>query len=448
MTTPSRLAGVGVFVITGLALFAIALFMIGERQLAFARKLVIYTEFTNITGLQPGAIVRVSGAPAGSVTDIEPPAGPDGKFRVRLEVTEALHQLVRTDSVAAIQTEGLVGGSFLAIAMGTAGAPRAGEGSTISGREPFLLADLFQQMSNTVGKVNATVDDLGAGIRKTLASVDTTVGQANDLIDDISDDVKALASASARITSDAAQIAESIRKGEGTIGRLVKDDELYKRATTIAKGAEDIAADTRQAVQQAQRAIESLQSKGGEVAGLTTSLKDTLSEARSAMAGLSENMEALKRGFFFRGFFNRRGYFSLADISPEEYRKGVLTKDPDRRVTRVWLRDNELFERLSSDGDAEQLTDGAKGRLDEAMAPHLRRLRDTVVMIEGYAHEGSRADQHVVSRARAALVRDYLITRFHLDPGAVGLMPLGAEAVGSPRGSAWSGIALAVFVER
>src|SRR5687768_2079513 len=99
MATSARLVGVGVFVLAGLLLFATALFMIGERQLAFVQKFVVYTEFTTITGLQPGAIVRVSGAPAGSVTGIEPPLNPNGKFRVRLEITEDLHQLVRTDSV-------------------------------------------------------------------------------------------------------------------------------------------------------------------------------------------------------------------------------------------------------------------------------------------------------------------------------------------------------------
>ena len=448
MATPARLAGVGLFVLAGLLLFAIGLFMIGERQLAFARKLVVYTEFSNITGLQPGAIVRVSGATAGSVTDITPPADPDGKFRARVEITEDLHQLVRTDSVAAIQTEGLVGGSFLSISTGTSGTPRAHAGSTIPSREPFLLADLFQQMSETIGKVNATVDDLGAGIKQALASVDTTIGTTNALIDDVSDDVRTLASASARITSDAAQIAESIRKGEGTIGKLVKDDELYQRVTTIARSAEEIAVDTRQAVQRARQALDSLQSKGDQVAGVTESLKETLDGASTAMAGLSENMEALKRGFFFRGFFNRRGYFNLADISPEEYRKGALTRDPDRRVARVWLRDDVLFVASPRDGNAEQLTDQGKAQLDDALAPYLSRLTRAIVVIEGYSQEGSVAERHVASRTRASLARDYLIDRFSLDAGAVGLMPFGADAVDSPHGSTWSGIALAVFVER
>ena len=115
----ARLAGVGVFVLGGLVLFSIGLFMIGDRQMAFAKKFTVYTEFKRITGLQPGAIVRVSGAKAGSIKQILPPQSPNGKFRVRLEITEDLHQLVRTDSLATIETEGLVGGSYLGIGMGT-----------------------------------------------------------------------------------------------------------------------------------------------------------------------------------------------------------------------------------------------------------------------------------------------------------------------------------------
>jgi phospholipid/cholesterol/gamma-HCH transport system substrate-binding protein len=448
MATPARLAGVGLFVVTGVLLFATGLFMIGERQLAFARKFVVYTEFKTITGLQPGAIVRVSGAPAGSVTDIEPPADPSRKFRARLEITEDLHQLVRTDSVAAIQTEGLIGGSFLAIGAGTAAAEQAADGSTIPSREPFLLADLFQQMSDTIGKVNATVDDLGEGIGTTLASIATTVDNANVLIDEVSGDVTALTSATARLTSDTAQIAEHIRRGEGTVGKLLMDDELYQRITSIASSAEVIAADTREAVQHVRQAVEQIQSKEGLAGGVTADLRQTLNEARTAMVGLSENMEALKRNFFFRGFFNQRGYFNLADISPEEYRKGVLTKRNDRRAVRVWLREEDLFAPSADTPILEQLTDEGRARLDAALAPNLSRLPDAILMIEGYSQAGAVADRYIVSRTRAALVRDYLIARFHLDPGAVGLMPLGSEAVESPHGSTWSGVALAVFLSR
>jgi hypothetical protein len=81
----------------------------------------------------------------------------------------------------------------------------------------------------------------------------------------------------------------------------------------------------------------------------------------------------------------------------------------------------------------------------------LRRLVRTGTIAadtERAVKQARQALEYVVSRARAALVRDYMIERFHLDPGAVGALPLAADASGSPQGSTWSGIALAVFVER
>jgi len=144
VATPARVAGVGVFVVVGLHPFAVGLFMIGDRQMAFAKKVTLYTEFKKITGLQPGAVVRVSGAKAGSITQILPPDAPSGKFRVEVEIVEDLHQLVRTDSLATIETEGLVGGNYLGITTGSNIAPIVAPYMTIAGKEPLDVAELLQ----------------------------------------------------------------------------------------------------------------------------------------------------------------------------------------------------------------------------------------------------------------------------------------------------------------
>jgi phospholipid/cholesterol/gamma-HCH transport system substrate-binding protein len=446
MATPARLAGVGAFVAAGVALFAVGLFMIGDRQMAFARKHVVYTEFAKITGLQPGAIIRVSGAKAGTVREIEPPSDPSRKFRVRLEITSDLRQLVRTDSVASIETEGLVGGSFLSVSTGTISAAEAPPGSTIPSREPFLVSDIVQEMRATLALVSATITSVGEQLEEVLGSVQTTVEGANTLIAEVGADVKAMASAGARISGDAAQIAHRIRMGEGTIGKLTADDELYQRVTAIAKNAETIAVETREAVQQAKKAFDGLRANDTNVAALTSSLRDTVEQARGAMAGLAENMDALKRNFLVRGFFNRRGYFDLDDISPDEYRRGTLTANARKTVQRIWLGAAVLFEADPKTG-AETLTADGRARLTSAMTPYLSSLADGVLMIEGYAQDGPRADQYLASRRRASAIRDYLIATFGLDPGAVGVMPLGADAQGSPE-PRWDGVALAFFTDR
>lgn len=448
MATPARLAGVGVFVLGGLLLFTAGLFMIGDRQMAFAKKFTLYTEFNKITGLQPGAVVRVRGAKAGAITEILPPNNPSGKFRVKLEITEDLHQLVRTDSVASIETEGLVGGSFLGIGTGTDAAPRVDSDGTIAGKEPFDIADLMQQMGDTVKRVNETFDEMKGKVEGTVAAASDTVDNVNKLIVDVTPNVKKMAAAGALLSSDAAQISAQIRAGQGTIGKLVNDDELYKRVTAIAEQADGITVDTRQLVANAKKTLEGFQSKDGPVQGMTVSVKQTMDDARKAIEGLAENMDALKHNFLLRGFFKGRGYFDLAQMSPADYRKGVLTKGSDRRVVRAWQPADLLFEKDPDRQENERLTTPGREWLDSAIAPYLEHVASGIVVVEGYSQGGTRDEQYLRSRARAAIVRDYLIGKFHLDPQATGAVPLGAQSTGSPGKAPWDGVALAVILPK
>lgn len=448
MATPGRLVGVGVFVLGGLLLFAAGLFMIGDRQMAFAKKFTVYTEFKKITGLQPGAVVRVRGAKAGSITQILPPDTPSGKFRVQFEITQDLHQLVRTDSIATIETEGLVGGSYLGIGMGTDAAQPVPSDGTIAGKEPFDIADLMQQMGDTVKKANDMFDDMKAKVEGTIVAVGDTVDTANKLFVDVAPDMKKMAASGALISSDIAQISEQIRTGKGTIGKLVNDDELYKRVTAIAEQADGIASDTRQLVASTKKTLEGFQAKDGPVQGMTASVKQTMDDARKAVEGLAENMDALKHNFLLRGFFKRRGYYDLAEMSPAEYRQGTLTKGSDRRVVRAWGRADSLFEPDPDRQDQERLTAAGQAWVDSGIAPYLEHVASGIVIVEGYSQRGTRDEQYLRSRARAGIVRDYLIGKFHLDPQATGAVPLSAESTDSPGKTPWDGVALAVILPK
>jgi phospholipid/cholesterol/gamma-HCH transport system substrate-binding protein len=447
MATPARLAGVGVFVLGGLVLFALGLFMIGDRQMAFTKRFTVYTEFTKITGLQPGAVVRVLGAKAGTIKQILPPNSPGEKFRVRLEVVESLHQLVRTDSIATIETEGLVGGSYLGIGTGTDAAPRVPPDGTIAGKEPFEISDLMQQMGESITKVNETIDAMKGDVQNAVVAVAGTMENANALITDVSGDVKHMAASGAKIAGDASQIAEGLRSGKGVIGKLMTDDELYLRATAIARQTEETATNARQVVELAKKTLEGFQAKDGPVQGMTADLKQTLDGAREAMVGFAENMDALKRNFLVRGFFNGRGYFDLDDISPAAYRQGALTKG-GKQLARVWLRSDALFEPEPDREDSERLTAAGKAQLDAAFAPSLEHAASGVVMVEGYAQQGPPETRFLRSRARASLVRSYLIAKFFLDPQSTGTMPLGADSPGSPGLMPWDGVAIAVILPK
>ena len=145
----SRLALVGGFVAVGIVLFGVGLFLIGDRRLMFVDRYELFTEFGKVTGVQVGTGVRVAGLPAGEVTDVIIPPGPAGRFRVRMRIRQDLQALVRKDSVAAIQTDGIVGNAFIQIGAGTEAAPIAPADSTIEGRDPIEFADLIEEGRET-----------------------------------------------------------------------------------------------------------------------------------------------------------------------------------------------------------------------------------------------------------------------------------------------------------
>ena len=102
----------GAFVIGGLLLFGLGLFLIGNRRMLFSRSAEYYTEFAQVNALEAGAKVRVGGMDAGEIVEIRVPPGPASKFRVKLRIIEKLFPVIRTDSVASIATDGLLGNSF------------------------------------------------------------------------------------------------------------------------------------------------------------------------------------------------------------------------------------------------------------------------------------------------------------------------------------------------
>ncbi len=438
-----RLVGIGAFVLGGALLFAIGLFVIGERRMMFEPQFEVFTEFADLSGLQTGATVSVGGMAAGEVTDITAPADPSGRFRVRMRVRRQLHPLVRMDSIASIRTEGVVGSRFLHISIGTSRVPVASEGGTIPSREPFDVTEVLDRISETVTNFNDAIVAVRVEIQDVLRVIATAGADADALIREVGSDVRAITEAGNKITSDIEAMVAGVREGRGTIGRIVNDDELYRHATAIAADAEAAVRAFREATDQANATVRRFAGEGGTAEGISNDLRAALERANAALTNIEETSEALKHNWFFRGYFRRRGYFNLSDISPAQYLQGVLEEN-NRVPLRIWLKADLLF----SEGPDGKLvvTQGGAARLDSAMTEFLEYTGP--VMVEGYSTGPSAAERVVASQRRATAARDYLIQRFDLDPGNIGIMPLGARAKDSPAGDTWDGIALTIFVEK
>jgi phospholipid/cholesterol/gamma-HCH transport system substrate-binding protein len=439
----NRLVAVGAFVVGGLLLFAVGLFLIGNRRMLFSKTFDAYAEFSNLAGLQAGAKVRVAGLDAGEVDTIHVPPNPSARFRVKLRIREDLHPLIRVDSVASIQNDGLVGNKFIQVEAGSDQAQIVPDRGTIKSHEPFDLAEMLKRMSEAVDLVTTSVEEVKGRAEELLVAATGVAKEAQLVVEDFRKDARVIMASAQRVSQNVNAIVAGVKEGRGTVGKLLNDDALYASVKSIAVQAEKAVANVKDATEQAKGAVADFRGENGPMRGITGNLQQTLASARESMADLAENTEALKRSFFFRGFFNKRGYFDLDDVSVQQYREGAL-ETKDRRVLRIWVAANVLFEQ--DPNGRERLTDGGKARLDSAMAEFVKYPRTSPLVVEGYSREVTADVRYLTSRARSQLVRDYVVGKFGLDPNSLGTMAMGSEARDSPSGDEWDGVALALFV--
>lgn len=129
---PKHTILVGAFLIGGVVLFGVGLFMIGSESSLFAHTFIAYAWFSKMSGLSAHAQVHVAGYNAGTVSDIQVPQRPDGKFRVTLKIDNKFKALIRQSSVASVQTQGMVGDEFVEIDPGNPQSAACGNNCTKS----------------------------------------------------------------------------------------------------------------------------------------------------------------------------------------------------------------------------------------------------------------------------------------------------------------------------
>ncbi|MGA9671585.1 MAG: MlaD family protein [Terracidiphilus sp.] len=443
---------VGVFIIAGVSLFALGVFLVGSRHEAFAHHLLLYTEFANLDGVTKGSKVQVAGMDAGQVTGIVVPQSPDGRFRVQMKVDEQFHGLIRSDSVVTVDTEGVVGNTFLTIHTGSPNAPVVQADALLQSKPPVTMADLLTNGLGVMNDADSTMKQVGGKLNVALDGANNAIGNANDLL-------------------------VGLKEGRGPAGMLLRDekvaDQIRETLSTVqsttsnlkqaSAGVNSIVADVQQrqlpqklddtmtqihlASTQANATIDQVhqslaQALGPDANGVTAgqNISQSLSNVNVTTSNMAEDTEALKHNLFFKGFFNHRGYYNLASLSPSEYRRSRLFAGPNS--SRVWLRADTLYKRETN--GSEELSEDGKRAIDAAILSFGDSIFKHPVVIEGYSDAVTAPDALSFSYVRAQTVRNYLVARFPFEAKNVGVMPLSATPPAGLGHGDWSGACILV----
>jgi len=182
----SKTSRLGLFIVSTLSMLAVGTFFIGDRQFLFARTYPVKSAFTSVAGLITGAEVRVGGVQQGIVKSIQLPPTPDGPIIVVMYLEQSTRNILRSDSIASIAAEGLLGNKYVEVSFGSDEAAPIKPWDTIAGAPAVDVSDL-------VKKANDAMTDVQAGAAHLNA------------------------------------ISAKIDQGQGTIGALVNDRSVYDR---------------------------------------------------------------------------------------------------------------------------------------------------------------------------------------------------------------------------
>jgi phospholipid/cholesterol/gamma-HCH transport system substrate-binding protein len=151
---------VGIFVLIALATFLGAVYALGARARLFEARYTIHADFTEVGGLVEGATVRLAGVQIGRVSAVTLPPQPGGKVRVDLTIGRQFSDRIRKNSVARIETQGLLGDRIVEITVGDASSPPVGPGEVLASRDPADFGRVIAAGAETAKNVAALADAL------------------------------------------------------------------------------------------------------------------------------------------------------------------------------------------------------------------------------------------------------------------------------------------------
>jgi phospholipid/cholesterol/gamma-HCH transport system substrate-binding protein len=359
----SRVARLGAFIVVTLAVLAAGVFIIGSREYLFSPTYQLKAQFDNVAGLAEGADVQVGGVHSGTVTTIVLPMKPGDKVTVNMELARSTHEIIKQDSVASILTEGLLGNQYLAISFGSAGQAEVKNGDTIQSEPPLQMADLLAKMDGIMDSSKQAIDNA------TLAT--------------------------AHINS----ISAKIDSGQGTVGALVNDKQLYNNAEQT-----------------------------------TTTLNATMLQAQTGVTDFQENMEALKHNFFLSGYFKKRGYEDSADLAANRIAR-LPQGAPEKTFT---YAARQIFDSRDSAKMKDQKVLKAAGDF-LAQTPF-----GVAVVVVSTGMDGDTQKDLVLTEARAMVIREYLVENFGFDDSQLKTLGMGKQTGGNPD-SEWGSIQILIF---
>jgi phospholipid/cholesterol/gamma-HCH transport system substrate-binding protein len=311
----------GAFVLTGLVLFFLGVFLVGSQNNLFNKTFSINAIFKNVEGLKEANNVWLSGVKIGTVKEVK--IVKEGKVVVTLSLKDRQNKFIKKNATAVIGSDGLVGSKIVVIKPGDL-AEVIQVDDTIGATSPADTQELIN-IAKDVGENTRSLTDNLDELTKKVAAGQGIVGE---LLNDgkLAQDLRSAANNMQATTFQTAKASEQLNammyklnNGDGLVNKLASDTTLSFVFDQTLQNVREVSRNSAEMSKGIQSLISKMNSQNNAIGVLLADsafagkLKETLDNAESASAKLDENMEAMQHNFLLRGYFKKKDKREAAD---------------------------------------------------------------------------------------------------------------------------------------
>ena len=312
--TASEKIKLGLFVLSGMILFILTVYFIGNKQKMFGRTNHLTAVFSNVNGLQLGNNVRYSGINIGTVRSIE--MINDTTINVAMIIDKSMFQHIKKNALASIGSDGLVGSMVINIAPGKGNQPHIEPGDVIQSSSRVRTDDLL----NTLSVTNKNAALLTADLLKITKEITQGKGTLGTLVNDtlMAADLKQTMNYLKMTSKGTTETVENLNKMVVALGDknsvigVLNDPAVAQKIKTIVANLDQSSQEINKVVTNLNVTISNVKNGNGAInylsndPNLVKKIDSTMTNLNKASILLNEDIEAMKHSFLLRGYFKKQ----------------------------------------------------------------------------------------------------------------------------------------------
>lgn len=315
-----RAVTVGLWVLAGLIIFVVGIMTIGGMRKSFVPKIVAKATFDDVNGLQVGNNIWFSGVKVGTIKGISFVGS--SQVEVLLNIEEKSQQYIRKDAVVKISSDGLIGNKIVVIEGGTPKVEPIQDGDVLRVKKEDSQQDIMNTLQANNKNILAITDDfkeISGKIRKGEGSIGKLLAdeQLYKNIEVTMATLQRAAGQAQNVTSSLNTYAAKLNKPGGLANDAVTDTLIMRKVRLTVAELSETANTARAMVEGLKKTTQDLSTdltkNNDNAVGLllrdkatANDIKTTIQNLESSSEKLDESMEALQHNFLLRGFFRKK----------------------------------------------------------------------------------------------------------------------------------------------